>query len=851
MNAIIRTVLFIAGFLCSAVAASAQSGCSPLIQFGAVLTAGQWNSCFVAKQDSLGFQPVNKAGDTMLGRLTMTPSTTLAAGLSIPPGVAPTSPSDGNMWTTTAGLFVRINGSTIGPLAATSGSVVCGSLPALTGDITSSAGSCATTLASVISPGSAGSSVQIPVLTWDAKGRLTVVTTAAISTGATQWTSSGPDIYFSGGNVGVGGITGPLGQISMGNPTPETVLRTYTSTDQGMINFYTAQNFPTPSAFNRSLDIVSASGAGSAKSIIRFLNQQSTGGAPTEAARIDQLGQFGIGTTAATAQLHTTGTVRFASLGTNSAGTSLNGIANVDSSGNLLAKPGYLTSIVYAADYSVAPGGHPFCTNDALSNDEVSIQAAINAASAPGSRVQLPGAFCYLNAGLTLTAPIQFVGVGAGVGPGIPYQGQSSVLLAGFASGDVISATGYYAFTFSDFQVASAVGARTGGAGIRLNGVLVGNQLATFNGAVSGTTLTITGISGSVDIGYVIQGAGVAPNTWITAFGSGTGGNGTYTLNNSASISVESMTAWQAVNNEGTIINNVTFDQQFYGIHAYLTGGPQIINTNHYNPQNRGILCEGQIGKESSCGLIFNNKFTDGGQVSTAFIDLHVGYTDILANKFIGGQIAVYGNYDTFPAGNPRFIGNLMENQKLKGIYLTNGNGIAASMIQVQNNEFSTFSATMTSEIEITASSTWCDNAQVSGNTIRSQLTGGSGAFITVDGCSNGQITNNVINMFSSNLVGIGTGSHIASPFTVEANTFAGTTSAPLFSISCATSIFYKVPGLPFSSLPSCAAPGSEIYVTDGKPNNIGLNDYNVVGGSFGTLAVRVNAAAWVAGGLH
>lgn len=37
------------------------------------------------------------------------------AGLRVPHGVAPSSPANGDMWTTTAGLYARINGLTIGP----------------------------------------------------------------------------------------------------------------------------------------------------------------------------------------------------------------------------------------------------------------------------------------------------------------------------------------------------------------------------------------------------------------------------------------------------------------------------------------------------------------------------------------------------------------------------------------------------------------------------------------------------------------------------------------------------------------------------------------------------------------
>lgn len=53
--------------------AKAQS--SPNLIFGQVPTAAQWNSYFAAKQDVLGFTPLNRAGDTMGGPLNMGGST--------------------------------------------------------------------------------------------------------------------------------------------------------------------------------------------------------------------------------------------------------------------------------------------------------------------------------------------------------------------------------------------------------------------------------------------------------------------------------------------------------------------------------------------------------------------------------------------------------------------------------------------------------------------------------------------------------------------------------------------------------------------------------------------------------
>jgi len=50
-------------------------------------------------------------------------STTTLAGFNLPPGSAPTSPVDGDLWTTTSGLFARINGGTVGPFSSSVGTV--------------------------------------------------------------------------------------------------------------------------------------------------------------------------------------------------------------------------------------------------------------------------------------------------------------------------------------------------------------------------------------------------------------------------------------------------------------------------------------------------------------------------------------------------------------------------------------------------------------------------------------------------------------------------------------------------------------------------------------------------------
>ena len=55
---------------------------------------------------------VDKDGDTMVGKLTLPASTTTEASINIPHGTAPTSPVNGDIWTTTSAPLIRINGTT-------------------------------------------------------------------------------------------------------------------------------------------------------------------------------------------------------------------------------------------------------------------------------------------------------------------------------------------------------------------------------------------------------------------------------------------------------------------------------------------------------------------------------------------------------------------------------------------------------------------------------------------------------------------------------------------------------------------------------------------------------------------
>ena len=63
------------------------------------------------------------SGATFTGTVIAPAATTSLAPIRIPHGTAPTSPTNGDVWTTTTGVFARINGTTVGPLGAGGGGV--------------------------------------------------------------------------------------------------------------------------------------------------------------------------------------------------------------------------------------------------------------------------------------------------------------------------------------------------------------------------------------------------------------------------------------------------------------------------------------------------------------------------------------------------------------------------------------------------------------------------------------------------------------------------------------------------------------------------------------------------------
>ena len=82
-----------------------------------------------------------KNGLTVEGSTIISPAaTTSFASLRIPHGTAPSSPINGDIWSTTTGVFARVNGSTVGPLGPSGGTaatpIALGTVHGYTEDVT-------------------------------------------------------------------------------------------------------------------------------------------------------------------------------------------------------------------------------------------------------------------------------------------------------------------------------------------------------------------------------------------------------------------------------------------------------------------------------------------------------------------------------------------------------------------------------------------------------------------------------------------------------------------------------------------------------------------------------------------
>ena len=120
-------------------------------------------------------------------------------------------------------------------------------------------------------------------------------------------------------------------------------------------------------------------------------------------------------------------------------------------------------------------------------------------------------------------------------------------------SGTIAVGQHFFAVGALQESVITALGTGTGGTGTYTLGLaqsIASSQMYTsspgaiITAAITGTTMTVASVSsGTLYVGQTIQGTGITAQTIITALGTGSGGAGTYTVNNSQTIASITMYA--------------------------------------------------------------------------------------------------------------------------------------------------------------------------------------------------------------------------------------------------------------------------------------------------------------------
>jgi len=128
------------------------------------------------------------------------------------------------------------------------------------------------------------------------------------------------------------------------------------------------------------------------------------------------------------------------------------------------------------------------------------------------------------------------------------FEGYSGTAWASVGGGGATGTSGNDIF-YENSQTVTMGYSITAGKNAMATGPITIAANFTGTGAISGTTLTITGSTGSgvLVVGSIISGTGVTAGTFVSAFGTGTGTTGTYTVSVSQTVSSTAITTSTAV----------------------------------------------------------------------------------------------------------------------------------------------------------------------------------------------------------------------------------------------------------------------------------------------------------------
>lgn len=392
-------------------------------------------------------------------------------------------------------------------------------------------------------------------------------------------------------------------------------------------------------------------------------------------------------------------------------------------------------------------------------DDAPALQLALNAAAASGKILLLPPGQCFLNAGVSVSEPVIMRGTGMGAGPGAVENGPTTQLVPTFASGNIITATSIYGFTFEDFQINSAVGQRTGGSAIFITG---------------------TG-AGTVNTASIVRRVAFS-NQFIDI---------TCQYCSRETITNTYHQAWKSVAYYGT--SNLTNE----------TGSGEIYNNFFFGEVTPATTQQAAVYLEHGYTNVHNNLFV-GAQATVEFnIQFFPAGNPVVQNNVIENSVT---------------YGVLVRNNAVAGVGV-----VADTVQIIGNEFKATGAdsgATLQAHVYIEANAgtggAWIDNVLVSQNTFRSQLTWATGPnYVQVKSGNRVLISDNLIGTISGDTAkGFVVGSE-ATAVTISNNKFGGSGSGAKYGTLTTATTVMDPDGFTFATLPATLANGSLIWCSD------------------------------------
>ncbi len=164
--------------------------------------------------------------------------------------------------------------------------------------------------------------------------------------------------------------------------------------------------------------------------------------------------------------------------------------------------------------------------------------------------------------------------------------------------GNAVNLTGYY--------TATVTGTPDGGGGLFTLDSTDTTSGAYVTGSISTTTLTVTAVTnGTLAVGQVIHSSLVSAGTTITALGTGSGGTGTYTVNNSQTVASGLISA----DNGGNIVVDASGRR-------WKWPDSSILNLKRFGAKTDGTAMDTAFAAALAAG---NNVYAPGGTVGSPF----------------------------------------------------------------------------------------------------------------------------------------------------------------------------------------------------------------------------------------